>query len=68
MDKERRGGSGGGGGERFNKLGKAEKEEKMLKIDGERERECWRGEGRCHQTGGALENKRGSTLCSVLSV
>lgn len=30
---------------------------------GQRKRE-WRrgGEGRCHQTGGAVENKRGSTL------
>ena len=31
----------------------------MGKIEGE-------GEGRCHQTGGAVENKRGSTLCCLI--
>lgn len=44
----------------------AAKEQNKLRKEAGRERGNMRGGvWRCHQTGGAVENKRGSTLCSA---
>lgn len=48
--------------------GEGEEQNKWREEAG-RERGNFRGGvGRCHQTGGAVENKRGSTFCCLLSV